>query len=347
LIPLVGHRLSIPHALRELLPVSTGSAAAIGVDLGGTKMAVGVVDDQPNVRWRSTEASAGRTLDELMETLEAELRSALEAHPDAEAIGLGVPCTIDRERGLAITSVNLPIANVPIRDLIAERLGLPTFIDNDANVAALAEHRFGAGRGTRNLVLLTIGTGIGGGLVLEGDLYRGTTGAGAELGHVVIDENGPRCQGNCPNHGCVEALASGTALGHAGLLAAQTHPDSALGRALAADGAITGRTVTEAALSGDGIAVEVVGGIGRHLGVALAGFANTFDPDVIVIGGGVAAAGELLLGPARREVRARALPPMNEVEITLASLGPEAGMIGAAEMALEAAAGARRDEARR
>jgi glucokinase len=313
--------------------VSTSSKAAIGVDLGGTKMAVGVVDDQPNVRWRSTEASAGLTLDELMANLEQELRKALDAHPEVEAIGLGVPCTIDRERGLAITSVNLPIVNVPIRDLIAERLGVPTYIDNDANAAALAEHRFGVGRGTRNLVLLTIGTGIGGGLVLEGEVYRGSIGGGAELGHVVIDENGPKCQGNCPNHGCVEALASGTALGRAGALAAQTHPDSALGRALAADGEITGKTVTVAALAGDGFAVEVVGGIGRHLGVALASFANIFDPDVIVVGGGVAAAGELLLGPARREVRARALPPMNEVKVALAELGPDAGMIGAGEMA--------------
>ncbi len=130
-------------------------------------------------------------------------------------------------------------------------------------------------------------------------------------------------------------------------LAAQTHPDSALGRALAADGEVTGKTVTEAALAGDGIAVEVVGGIGRHLGVALASFANIFDPDVIVVGGGVAAAGELLLGPARREVRARALPPMNETEVALAELGPDAGMIGAAEMALEAVASAERlDEPR-
>jgi glucokinase len=320
--------------------------AAIGADLGGTKMAVGVVDEHPNVLWRSTEATTGRTLDELMEALEGELRRGLDACPEAEAIGLGVPCTIDRERGLAIASVNLPIANVPIRDLIAERLGLPTFIDNDANVAALAEHRFGVGRGTRNLVLLTIGTGIGGGLVLEGELFRGSSGAGAELGHVVIDENGPKCQGNCPNHGCVEALASGTALARAGTLAAQTHPDSALGRALAAEGEVTGKTVTEAALAGDGIAVEAVAGIGRHLGAALASFANVFDPDVIVIGGGVAAAGELLLGPARREVRARALPPMNETEVANAALGPDAGMIGAAALALEAVAAERLGESR-
>ena len=298
-------------------------------------MAIGVVDSDLNVLHRGTEPTIGLELDELLDTLEAELREALDACPEAPAVGLGIPCTIDRERGLAITSVNLPIADVPIRDLMSERLGLPVFIDNDANVAALAEHRFGAGKGTRNVVLLTIGTGIGGGLVLEGELYRGSTGAGAELGHMVIDENGPRCQGNCPNHGCVEALASGTALGRAGRIAAETHPDSALGKALARGEEITGRTVTEAALAGDGIAVEVVAGVGRHLGVALASFANIFEPDVIVIGGGAAAAGELLLDPARRELRARALAPMNETRVVAAELGPEAGMIGAATMALE------------
>jgi glucokinase len=298
-------------------------------------MAVGVIDSDQSVLHRGTEPTTGLTLDLLLDTLERELREGVRACPEVEAIGLGIPATIDRERGLAITSVNLPIVNVPIREMISERLGLPVFIDNDANTAALAEHRFGAARGARNVVLLTIGTGIGGGLVLDGELYRGTTGAGAELGHMVIDENGPRCQGNCPNHGCVEALASGTALGRAGLIAAEAHPDSALGRALAGGEEITGKTVTDAALAGDGIAVEVVAGIGRHLGVAFANYANIFEPDVIVIGGGVAAAGELLLSPARRELGARALEPMNQTLVVAAELGPDAGMIGAAAMALE------------
>ncbi len=298
-------------------------------------MAVGAVDERHEVLHSSTEATLGRDLDELLEVLEAEIREALGACPGAEAIGLGVPCTIDRERGLAITAVNLPIADVPLRDIVSERLGLPTFIDNDANMAALAEHRFGAGRGVRNLVMLTIGTGIGGGLVLEGELYHGTVGAAAELGHIVIDENGPKCQGNCPNHGCVEALASGTALAHAGRIAADAHPDSALGRTLAGGEQITGKTVTEAAIRGDGIAVQVVAGIGRHLGVALASLANIFEPGTIVIGGGVAAAGDLLLEPARRELRARALPPMNATRVVTAELGPGAGMIGSATMALE------------
>ena len=318
---------------------------AIGADLGGTKMAIGAVDERHQILHSSTEATLGRDLDELLSVLEAEIREALAACPEAEAIGLGVPCTIDRERGLAITAVNLPIADVPLREIIAERLGMPTFIDNDANMAALAEHRFGAGRGVRNLVLLTIGTGIGGGLVLEGELYRGSIGAGAELGHIVIDENGPRCQGNCPNHGCVEALASGTALARAGEIAARAHPETALGKTLAAGEPITGRTVTAAAIAGDGIAVETVAGIGRHLGVALASLANIFDPDVIVIGGGVAAAGDLLLEPARRELRARALPPMNATRVVTAELGPAAGMIGAATTALEqSVVGERRDK---
>ena len=125
------------------------------------------------------------------------------------APGLGIPATIDHDRGVAIQAVNLEISDVPLRDLMRERLGLPVFIDNDANVAALAEFLFGAGRGARNVVMLTIGTGIGGGLILDGEIYRGSTGAAAELGHIVIDEDGPPCQGNCPNHGCVETYASG------------------------------------------------------------------------------------------------------------------------------------------
>lgn len=308
---------------------------ALGADLGGTKMAVGAVDAEQHMLHRSTGTSFGRGVDELLDRLEDELREALAAAPAAEAVGLGIPCTIDRERGIAINAVNLPIVDLPIRELIGARLDLPTFIDNDANVAALAEHRFGAARGARNAVMLTIGTGIGGGLVLDGRLYRGSTGAAAELGHIVIDQAGPPCQGSCPNRGCVEALASGTAIGHEGTLAAEAHPDSALGRRLRGGEGIDGRAVTEAALAGDGIAVEVLATAGRRLGVALASIANVFEPDVIVIGGGAAAAGELLLGPAREELRARALPPQSTTAVVAAGLGPDAGLIGAATMALD------------
>jgi glucokinase len=305
----------------------------IGVDLGGTKMAVGVVDSEQHTHYTSKESSIGLSEDKLVEDLADELNQAKRARPDVLAAGLGIPATIDRERGVAIQAVNLDISDVPLRDEMRKRFGLPVFMDNDANVAALAEFLYGAGRGARDLVMLTIGTGIGGGLILDGEVYRGSTGAAAELGHIVIEEDGPPCQGNCPNHGCVEALASGTAIAKAGTAAAERDPDSALGKALA-EGPIVGRTVTELALSGDGPAREVVAEAGRHLGVALCSLANIFDPDVFVIGGGVSVVGDLLLDPAREELRSRALPPMNERPVKLAELGPEAGMIGAAAMAL-------------
>lgn len=306
---------------------------AIGVDLGGTKMQVGVVDSDQRVHYEDKERSAGLSEDELVEGLARELDDARGARPDVLSAGLGIPATIDRHRGLAIQAVNLEISDVPIRDLMSERLGLPVFLDNDANVAALAEHLYGAGRGAGDVVMLTIGTGIGGGLVLGGEVYRGSIGAAAELGHIVVNEDGPRCQGNCPNHGCVETYASGTALAREGTAEAKRDPDSALGTALE-EGPIVGRTVTELALSGDPPAKRIVAEAGRHLGVALASLANIFNPDVFLIGGGVSAVGDLMLDPAREELAARALPPMNRTPVKLAELGPDAGMIGAAAMAL-------------
>jgi glucokinase len=307
---------------------------AIGVDLGGTKMLVGAVDAARNVAYRSSAPSTGLGQDELIATLERELRAALEARPGAEAIGLGIPCTIDRGRGVAISAVNLQLADVPIGELMQERLGLPVTFDNDANMAILAEHRFGAAKGAENAVMLTVGTGIGGGIVIGGEVYRGSTGAGAELGHVVIEAEGPPCQGNCPNHGCVEVMASGTAIAREGLAAAEQAPDSALGRALAGRVELDGKQVTEAALAGDPIAIRVLKKVGSRLGVALASLANIFDPDVIVIGGGVIAAGDLLVAPARAELAERALPPMNQAPVVAAALGPDAGMIGAAALAM-------------
>jgi glucokinase len=313
----------------------------IGVDLGGTKMLMGVLDPRSEVLWESREASTGLSQDDLIEMLVREVGEAREARPGVAAIGLGIPATIDRASGTAISAVNLPIQNLPIRELVAERTGLPTFVDNDANVAALAEHLYGAAKGVRNAVMITVGTGIGGGLIVEGELFRGSSGAAAELGHMVIEADGPRCQGNCPGRGCIEALASGTALGREGRAAAEREPDSAIGRRLAAGEKVDGTAVTEAALAGDATSVAVFELIGTRLGVAFASLANIFDPDVIVVGGGVMAAGDLLLEPARGELRARALSPMNRVPVVAAEMGPDAGMIGAAAMArleLEASA---------
>jgi glucokinase len=313
----------------------------IGVDLGGTKMLVGVLSDTEPL-YEQREASTGQTEEELVELLVKEVTEAREARPGAAAVGLGIPATIDHDRGVAVSAVNLPLSDLAVRDIVSERVGLPVFVDNDGNVAALAEHLYGAAVGMPDIVMLTVGTGIGGGLVLGGQVYRGSTGAGAELGHVVIQADGPPCQGNCPNHGCVEALASGTALGREGRAAAESAPDSALGKALAEGGAIDGRVVTEAALAGDETAIGVFELIGGRLGVACSSFANIFQPNAIVVGGGVIAAGDLLLDPVRREVRERALKPMNETPILEATLGNDAGMIGAAALArleLEGAAG--------
>ena len=306
---------------------------AIGVDLGGTKMAVGVVDSDQHIHYEGKESSIGLTEEKLVADLGRELLEARDARPDVLCAGLGIPATIDHDRGVAIQAVNLEISDVPLRDLMREKLGLPVYMDNDATVAALAEFLFGAGRGARNVVMLTIGTGIGGGLILDGEIYRGTTGSAAELGHIVVEEDGPPCQGNCPNHGCVETFASGTAIAREGRKVAERQPDSALGKALA-DGPIVGKTVTDLAINGDPLAREIVADAGRYLGVALASLANIFDPDVIVIGGGVSVVGDLLLDPAREELTSRALPPMNRTPVQLAELGPEAGMIGAAAMAL-------------
>ena len=306
----------------------------IGVDLGGTKMLVGVLSGTDPL-YEQREASTDQTEEELVELLVREIEEAREARPDVAAVGLGIPATIDHDNGIAISSVNLPIADLAIRDIVSERIDLPVFVDNDANVAALAEYLYGAAQGKPHMVMLTIGTGIGGGLILGGEIYRGSTGAGAELGHVVIQADGPPCQGNCPNHGCVEALASGTALGREGRAAAESAPDSVLGKVLAEGGEVDGRAVTKAALAGDEVAIDVFDLIGSRLGVACSSFANIFQPNAIVVGGGVIAAGDLLLEPARRVARERGLRPMNETPILEATLGNDAGMIGAAAMARE------------
>jgi len=305
--------------------------------MGGTKLLAGAVDTGLSVHHRVQRTLTGLDQSTVLDVaVEAVEEARASAGGEIAAVGFGIPCLMDQRSGRGVIAVNLPLANVPFRDIMAERLGLPVFVDNDANMAALAEHRAGAARGTNEAVIMTIGTGIGGGLILRGELYRGGIGAAAELGHVVIDKDGPPCQGNCPNHGCVEALASGTALAREALRVAQERPDSGLGRALADGRELAGPLVTELAHDGDDAAIEVLRTIGSNLGVAIASFVNIFNPEVVVIGGGVIAAGELLLAPARAEVTARALPPSkDEVRIVAAQFGVEAGMVGAAALAFD------------
>jgi glucokinase len=308
----------------------------IGVDLGGSKLLGGVVDEHLEVHARVLREVHGLNQAKIVETAVEAVNELRESVPDIEAVGFGIPCLIDQSTGVAVIAVNLDIENFRFRDAMEEALGLPVFMDNDGNVATLVEQRFGAAKGASDVVGLTIGTGIGGGLVLNGRLYRGHWGAGAELGHMVVDEDGPRCQGNCPNRGCLEAVASGTAIGREGRVAAEDEPDSELGEALAADQEITGALVTTLALGGDEVSRMVLGHIGRLLGVGLANLSNIFNPEVIVVGGGAMHAGDLLLEPAREELRARGLPPnRDQLQVVPAKFGPEAGMLGAAVMALD------------
>jgi glucokinase len=309
----------------------------IGVDMGGTKLLAGVFDGELGVDHRVQRNVVGLDQITLLTTVQDaidELRK--NAAAEIAAVGFGIPSLIDSRTGESVISVHLQLANVPFGSIMAERLGLPVFVDNDSNLTALAEHRRGAAVGCDHVVVVTLGTGIGGGLILNGELYRGSTGAGAELGHVVIDVNGPPCHGNCPNRGCVEALASGTALTREARRIAAERPFSGLARAQSGGRELTGPLVTELAQGGDESAIEVVRLIGSRLGVALANYVNIFNPEVIVIGGGVIAAGELLLEPARREVSLRALPPSRDVvRIVAARFGIEAGMVGAAVLALD------------
>jgi glucokinase len=309
----------------------------IGIDAGGTKLLGGVVDEGLVVHHRVHRTWRGADRAETLDIIVGSVEEVRAAAPDVVAVGFGIPALVEWETGVARWSTHLPLADVQFRDVMSERLGLPVVVDNDANAALLAEARFGAARGASHAVLVALGTGIGSGLLLDGRIYRGARGLGAELGHMVIDLHGPDCQGNCPGRGCLEVMASGSTIGREGRAAAAAHPESALGRRVAAEQEITGGIVTELAHAGDEAAESVLAQIGRRLGYGLVGVVNVFNPELIVIGGGAIAAGELLLGPAREVVAERALPPAREmVSIVPAEFGDESGMLGAALLALDA-----------
>ncbi len=296
----------------------------------------GVIDEQMVVHHRVHRTWRGADRQETLEIFTDAVEEVRAAAPEVEAIGFGIPALVDSEAGVSRWSNHLPLDGVPFRDLMSERLGLPVVVDNDGNASMLAEARGGAAAGARHAVMVSLGTGIGGGLWLNGEVYRGASGAGAELGHVVLQLHGPDCPGECPGVGCFEALVSGNAIGREGRLAAAAEPDSELGRRLAADKEIDGGIVTELAHGGDELARGVLATIGERLGFGLVGLVNTFNPEVVVIGGGAARGGDLLLEPARQVVAARALPPArDDVRIVPAHYGDEAGMIGAALMAIE------------
>jgi len=309
----------------------------IGIDAGGTKLLGGVIDEQMVVHHRVYRTWRGADRQETLGIFTDAVEEVRAAAPEVQAIGFGVPALVESETGVTRWSNHLPaLDGVPFRDLMSERLGLPVVVDNDGNASMLAEARSGAAAGTRHAVMVSLGTGIGGGLLVNGEVYRGATGVGAELGHVVLQLHGPDCPGDCPGKGCFEALVSGNAIGREGLRVAQEQPDSELGRRFAADLEISGGVVTEMAHDGDPLAREVLDEVGRRLGFGLVGLVNTFNPEVIVIGGGAVRGGDMLLEPARAVVAERALEPAREVvRIVAAHYGDEAGMMGAALMAFD------------
>lgn len=284
----------------------------IGIDVGGTKVEIASVVDGHSLEPMRAPTALDST-EALLDGIERLARQVIERDGEPEAIGVGVPSQIDFATGTVVSSVNIPLEGVPLRDELERRFGIPAFVDNDANVAALAEART---IDARNLVMLTLGTGVGGGVVIEGMIFRGATGRGAELGHMVIEADGRKCPGRtCPNRGCIEAYCSGSAL------------------QLAAG--MSGKEVENAARAGDETALGHFADLGRWLGVGIANFVNIFEPEHIVIGGGLgASACDLFLDTAVEEARKRALPAgFERLVVSLAKGGNDAGVIGAGLLA--------------
>jgi glucokinase len=329
------------------VPTEPSYPNVIGVDVGGTKVAAARVDGSTCISHVEKPTELGSS-DALIEQIEAVVREVIEAEGEPAAVGIGLPSQIDFASGTVVASVNIPLEGVPLGKELGDRLGVEVHVDNDANCAALAEANFVEGGPASHLVMYTLGTGVGGGVVIDGRIFRGATGLGAELGHQVIDWDGPECPGACPNRGCLEALCSGMALERDATEFAQDHPDSVVGRLLSESDRdkVRGRDVVMAGRDGDEDAKKLLERLGTYLGVGLSGAINTFEPQYIVIGGGLSQGADLFLDRAREEAEARALPALVErVKIQLAMGGPKAGLIGAGLLAAQEVEGQKGDTA--
>jgi glucokinase len=328
--------------------VRVADPMVLGVDVGGTKVAVGAVSGA-RVEQVVEEPTALDNADAVLATIEHAFHEVADkADGRPAAVGVGVPSQVEFATGTVLTSVNLPLTWVPLRDELERRFGVPVFVDNDANCAALAEAQLVDDPPARHLVMLTLGTGVGGGVVIDGRIFRGADGLGAELGHFSIDANGPECPGNCPNRGCLEALCSGTALERDATEWGKDHPDSPLGRIYAEEGRVTGReAVATAGEENDRHARELLERLGTNLGVGIAGYVNVFEPEHLVIGGGLSRAADLFFDRALEEAGDRALPALWErVSVSLARGGADAGVIGAGVLAAHELEASERDTAR-
>ena len=297
-----------------------GARAVLGLDIGGTKIAAGVVDADGGVHGFVTAPSDPESSSGVERLFELGRRSIAESGLDVDAVGIGCGGPLDSENGVLIAPLHLPgWMDVPIAELAAEAFGRPAVLDNDATAGAAGEHRYGAGRGTHAMVYLTISTGVGGGVVLDGAVQRGRSGNGGELGHVTVDWHGRRCRG-CGRRGCLEAYCSGTSIAERAVEAGM-------------DDGVTAADVAQAARAGNEIASRVWDETCEALACGLTSIANLFEPEVIVLGGGVVRTGEQLLAPVRTSVAEQMIGP--SVSIVAAASGDAVGVVGAAAIAYE------------
>ncbi len=315
----------------------------LGIDIGGTNLVVGsVAEDGSTVvatASEPTQSEAGATdvLDRLVGLAERAIAATRREAPGAEILGVGVgaPGPLDTRRGIVLLTPNLGWVNLPLRQIIHDRLGLPAALDNDANCAVLGEWWVGAARGARHAIGITIGTGIGGGIILDGRLYHGASDVAGEIGHTTIDTEGRRCK--CGNYGCLEAYASGPNIALRAVEELEAGAESRLRTLVGGDlRKITAQTVYQAAADGDELALEVVNDTAKFLGVGIGNLLNVFNPEVVVVCGGVTLAGDHLFEPLRREVARRAFKPaVAACRIVPGELAGTAGVYGAAKVFLD------------
>jgi glucokinase len=314
--------------------VSAGEGT--GVDVGGTKIAALRVAATGDILDRTVAPTPAEDQEATLSVMEEVVAKVLTE--EVTAIGVGAAGLVDSRTGVLLSSPNLAWRHVRIAGRLGKRFRLPVTVDNDATAAAWAESRLGASRGSRDSLFVGVGTGIGGGIVTDGRLLRGAHGFAGEIGHVIVEPGGPLC--GCGNRGCWEQVASGLAIARAGRTAVTEHPESAIARLAERDpDRATGPLVTRAAREGDGVAVAILAEVGRRLGEGIAGLVNVLDPEIVVVGGGVPEAGDLLLAPLREAYRVTVesgdLRP--DVPILPAHLGNDAGAVGAALLALGSA----------
>lgn len=315
---------------------------SIGIDIGGTNIRFGVVDEAGNITVRKrakTEAGEGfgRILGKLERGISSLSKKVFEGGHTLKGVGIGVPGIISPKEGIVRFSPNLPgWVDAPLRDAVASFTSVPVVIENDANAYALGEATYGAGRGVGSLLCITLGTGVGGGIILDGGIWRGADGMAGEVGHITADPRGPLCQ--CGNSGCLERYSSATALIERAVQALVKGKKSTLSEMYRHDpSSITPEALANAAKNGDRLAISMYRDVGKYLGIVSAGIINLLNIDRIIIGGGLAGSWELFIGPLKREIEVRAFTiPARRCEVVQGALGDDAGILGAASLVLKA-----------